>query len=243
MVRNALLFDILPHIAYPRLEVCFVTHRLIYHLLRSFTFKLKLRGIKQKAESNVETLYLQSSGKTSLAFSGLTHVVLTAGAFWQGPYFWFSWIWRSLPSTRTAISRKSHGSTNLKFRARGTSFACLIVPESLYSVMNSRANYLFCGRLYLNPLRSVLQVLALVAFLTADWRLTSIPESLHRLLPQNLTDFQYHVDNGLQSVASAFTFSDTDVTDFRDRAIKGSVCKRPRAVSVLGPCASIAIPG
>ena len=55
----------------------------------------KAKGGKQRRNS-LFTIWW----KTSLAFSGLTHVVLIAEAFWQGPYFSFSWMWRSLPSTR-----------------------------------------------------------------------------------------------------------------------------------------------
>ena len=86
--------------------------------------KFKIKWHKAKGKKQRRNSLLIIWWKTNLAFSRLTQVVLTVEAFWQGPYFCLSWIWRSLPSTRAAILRKSHGSTNLKFRARGTSF-CL----------------------------------------------------------------------------------------------------------------------
>ena len=98
MVRNALLFDMLPHIAYPRLQVCFAIRDTATDLPFTTVIQLnvhrqnpnsihKAKGGKQRRNSLLTIWW-----KTSLAFIGLTHVVLTAEACLQGAYFWFSWI-------------------------------------------------------------------------------------------------------------------------------------------------------
>ena len=100
MVRNALLFDMLPHIAYPRLQVCFAIRDTATDLPFTTVIQLnvhrqnpnsihKAKGGRQRRNSLLNFWW-----KTSLAFIGLTHVVLTAEAFFflQGAYFWFPWI-------------------------------------------------------------------------------------------------------------------------------------------------------
>ena len=58
--------------------------------------------------------------KTNLAFSGLTHVVLTVQAFWQGPYFWF--LGYDVVCNRPARHLEE---ITWKYRSRGTSFCFL----------------------------------------------------------------------------------------------------------------------